>query len=333
MAKINWFPGHMNKALGQLKETLNQADFVVELRDARAPLASANPLLYELVGQKPRLIVLNKSDLADPKQSENWQKYFSSQNCCLVVRLSFSKNLQKDKQELLRALQSNFGGSKKKGPKGAQWSRALRGLVIGIPNVGKSTFINSLVGKQKLKVEDRAGVTKQVRLLQLNEHYSLFDSPGMLWPNLDDQYAAARLTLLGSLKDQVVEEQQLLCFLLQELEILYPQLLEQHYALPVNQPPANSPFATFRSSLNSLEIAQTVANGNQEQLGSENGGPPLLHPTLDFLALFAALDSLGQRLQFLEKGGKIDYCRLLSRLLRDFQKGRLGCLSLEHAPV
>ncbi len=320
MTKINWFPGHMNKALRQIESALDGADFVLELRDARAPLASANPLLGQLLRGRKRLIVLNKADLADPRQNDAWAQFYRKQQL-ETVSTSFAHQQQKNGQKLLRALEQNFGGQKKKGPHGAQWSRAARGLVVGIPNVGKSTLINSLVGQRKLKTEDRAGVTRQLSLVRLNQNYSLFDSPGMLWPDLQDQRAAARLTLMGSLKDQIVEEELLLCFFIQEFEILYPKLLETHYRL---------------AAASLCELREALRAGGQEASAAcdeSPRAPGILLAGLDPCLLYAALDCLGLRLQCRHRADRMDYRRLLGHLLRDFQRGKLGRISLEHCRV
>ena len=289
--KINWFPGHMNQAARKIRQAIQCADFILELRDARAPIASSNPLLASWIGQKPHLTLLNKADLADPQQNIAWQQYFA----CKGDRMLCFCSAAGSKQKLLTALRRNFGGQRSKGEPQSQWTRAARGLVLGVPNVGKSTLINSLLGQQKLRSEDRAGVTRSLSLVPLSPEYSLFDSPGMLWPNLKDQDAAARLVLLGSVKQQIVEAEPLIEYFIQRLEKLYPAGLKP-------------------------------ANAKNHKNDTANMGVLAQHYRLDALTI----KSLASRLQCHQRKKEIDFRRLLEHLLRDFQKGRLGRLSLEH---
>jgi ribosome biogenesis GTPase A len=210
---IQWFPGHMNKASRILTECVAQVDGVFEIVDARAPLSSRNPLLNQIIGDKPRLILLNKSDLADSHLQKLWLSYFKD-NQLPAVPIAAKNRLNIDR------LKSEAQAFMKK-RKNSLRERVPKVLIVGVPNCGKSTLINALARQKKAMVADKPGVTRETLLYKIGS-YDLYDSPGTLWPNLEDQEAAARLALLGSVRDEV--------FLASEaLELLYPYL-SQNYA-------------------------------------------------------------------------------------------------------
>ena len=220
---IQWFPGHMQKARRQMEEQLKLVDIIIELRDARIPNASANPILQELAPNKPRLIILNKADLADPKQNELWASSFEH---CLVVN-STSDNLTKIVvNEVKLILKDKLEKAKARGIR----KKVLRAMVVGIPNVGKSTLINNIVKKKVAKAENRPGVTKALQWIRINEDVELLDTPGVLWPKFDNQDDARLLALIGSINDDVIaDKHELVNFGLQYLKNNYPNTIKQRY--------------------------------------------------------------------------------------------------------
>ena len=219
---INWYPGHMAKARRQMEEQLKLVDIVVELRDARIPEASANPLLKELSKNKPVLIILNKADYADPLISENWQKKYEH---CLLTD-SVSENLtNKVVKEIQTILSAKLERAKARGIR----KKVLRAMVVGIPNVGKSTFINNIVKKKVAKTENRPGVTKSLQWIRINEDVELLDTPGVLWPKFDNQENARLLALLGSINDDVLDKQDLVVNGLEFIRNRYPGMLKEKY--------------------------------------------------------------------------------------------------------
>ena len=225
---INWYPGHMAKANRMMKEQLKLVDIVIELRDARIPKASANPVLGELSANKPVLIILNKADLADPRINEKWAATFDN---CLVVNSS-SDNLTKlVVNKVKEILKDKLEKAKSRGIR----KKVLRAMVVGIPNVGKSTFINNIVKKKVAKAENRPGVTKSLQWIKINEDVELLDTPGVLWPRLDDQNDALLLALIGSINDEVVDKQQLVLFALDYLKHNYPGFISSRYEVDESQ--------------------------------------------------------------------------------------------------
>lgn len=219
---INWYPGHMAKARRQMEEQLKLVDIIVELRDARIPEASANPLLAELSKNKPVLIILNKADYADPLISEKWQKKYEH---CLLTD-SVSENLTKRVvKEIQTILASKLERAKARGIR----KKVLRAMVVGIPNVGKSTFINNIVKKKVTKTENRPGVTKSLQWIRINEDVELLDTPGVLWPKFDNQEDARLLALLGSINDDVLDKQDLVIHGLEYIRDRYPGMLKDRY--------------------------------------------------------------------------------------------------------
>lgn len=254
---IQWFPGHMQKARRQMEEQLKLVDIIIELRDARIPKASANPILQELAPSKPRLIILNKADLADDKLNTQWLNIFEH---CLLID-STSDNLSKIVvNEVKEILKDKLEKAKARGIR----KKVLRAMVVGIPNVGKSTFINNIVKKKAAKVENRPGVTRSLQWIKINEDVELLDTPGVLWPKFDNQDDARLVALVGSINDDVITDlNELVSFGLKYIVSSYPGLLSKRYNIDESKDNLFNQIATSKlwlSKDNEIDEAKTISS-------------------------------------------------------------------------
>ena len=225
-----WYPGHMTKAKRMMQENIKLIDLIIELVDARIPLSSRNPDIDDLAGNKSRIILLNKSDLADPNYNKQWTKYFEEKGAHVLEINSKSGAGIKSIQGLVQeACKEKIERDRKRGIV----NRPVRAMVVGIPNVGKSTFINSFAGKACAKTGNKPGVTKGKQWIKLNKGLELLDTPGILWPKFEDQEVGKHLAFIGSMNDEIIIMEELACDLIQEMAALYPQALKDRYSLEV----------------------------------------------------------------------------------------------------
>ncbi len=226
--QFQWYPGHMTKAKRQMQEDIKLVDLVIELVDARIPMSSRNPDIDELGKNKARLILLNKADLADERLNEEWMRYFE-QKGYFAVRLDARNkgNMKAVQAVILDACKEKMERDRKRGI----LNRPVRAMVVGIPNVGKSTFINTYAGKACAKTGNKPGVTKGKQWIRLNKSVELLDTPGILWPKFEDQSVGLKLALIGSIKDEILNIDELSLELLKVLLQNYPQLLKNRYAI------------------------------------------------------------------------------------------------------
>ena len=225
---IQWYPGHMTKAKRQMQEDLKLIDLIIELVDARVPLSSRNPDIDQLGQNKSRLILLNKADLADERQNEAWKEYFQSKGFYVVKVDSRNGAGMKTIQNVIQeACKEKIERDRRRGIK----NRPIRAMVAGIPNVGKSTFINSFAGKACAKTGNKPGVTKGKQWIRLNKNVELLDTPGILWPKFEDQLVGIRLACVGSIKDDILNIEELALWLLEKLKKDYPGFLEKRYGI------------------------------------------------------------------------------------------------------
>ncbi len=225
---IQWYPGHMTKAKRQMQEDLKLIDLIIELVDARVPLSSRNPDIDQLGQNKSRLILLNKADLADERQNEAWKEYFQSKGFYVVKVDSRSGSGMKMIQNVIQeACKEKIERDRRRGIK----NRPIRAMVAGIPNVGKSTFINTFAGKACAKTGNKPGVTKGKQWIRLNKNVELLDTPGILWPKFEDQLVGIRLACVGSIKDDILNIEELALWLLEKLKKDYPGTLEKRYGI------------------------------------------------------------------------------------------------------
>ena len=226
MATIQWFPGHMSKARRQVQENLKHVDFVTILVDARLPLSSQNPMLTKIVGDKPKLLILNKSDLADSNRTKEWRTYFEKQGIKTLAINSKEQSTVKLVTDAAKSLMSEK--IQRLRERGIQ-KETLRTMIIGIPNAGKSTLMNRLAGKKIAVVGNKPGVTKGQQWLKSNKDLEILDTPGILWPKFEDELVGLKLALTGAIKDQLLPMDEVTIFGLNYFKTYYPGRLDERF--------------------------------------------------------------------------------------------------------
>lgn len=226
MASIQWFPGHMSKARRQVQEQIKLVDFVTVLVDARLPLSSQNPMLTKIIGEKPKLLVLNKADLADPVITQQWKSHFEQEGMLTLALNSKEQSTVKKVTDAAKALMADKIARQRE--RGIQ-TETLRTMIIGIPNAGKSTLMNRLAGKKVAVVGNKPGVTKGQQWLKSNKDLEILDTPGILWPKFEDEEVALKLALTGAIKDQLLPMDEVTIFGLNYFKKHYPTALKSRF--------------------------------------------------------------------------------------------------------
>ena len=231
---FQWYPGHMTKAKRMMQENIKLIDLVIELVDARVPISSRNPDIDELGKNKARLILLNKSDLAEDKWNDAWSEYFREKGFS-VVKVNSKKGggIKSINGVIQEACKEKIERDRKRGI----LNRPVRAMVVGIPNVGKSTFINALAGKACAKTGNKPGVTKGKQWIRLNKNVELLDTPGILWPRFEDQAVGLKLAFIGSIKDEILQTEELAAELVTFMNKNYPGVLESKYIVEEDADP------------------------------------------------------------------------------------------------
>ena len=286
---LSWFPGHMTKTRRMIAAEIGHMDAVCEILDARIPLASRNPDVDELTAGKPRLVVLNRVDQADPGQTRRWAAYFREKGyAVLEANAKGGAGTAQFAAAVRELLRDKLEAYAQKG----QVGRVVRVMVLGIPNVGKSTFINKVARRKTAKAEDRPGVTRSKQWVPVDSTLELLDTPGILWPKFEDQTVGRNLAFTGAIKDEVMDAETLACYLMETLAERYPQALLERYKLEL--PP----------------------RAQDEETGGLSYGYDLL-------------ERAARKRGFLISGGEPDTERMAKVLLDEFRAGRLGRFTLE----
>lgn len=289
---INWYPGHMAKTKKQIIEDLKLIDVVVIILDARIPRASQNPDLQEWTKEKKKIMVLNKSDLAEEKKNQEWIEYYRKQGISAVLTDSNTgKGIPETIREIEKVGQERKEIEAQKGRKG----KSIRVMVVGIPNVGKSSFINRITKKSSMAVGNKPGITRQKQWIRVKENIELLDTPGILWPKLGQEEVALRLAYTGTIKDDVLEKTEVAFYLLK-------YLLEEKRENVIT-----------RYSFTKEEIEEIM--NREEYLENEN--------------VLEILHQIGRKRGAIVSGGRVDEEKVANLLLEEFRSGKLGKMTLE----
>ena len=286
---INWYPGHMLKTKKQIIEDLKLIDVVVELLDARIPKSSRNPDIQRIVQNKKRIVLLNKSDLAEEKETKKWIEYYKNNN---TTAIACDANLGKGMKEILKQIDNAMEEEMQKAASKGRIKRNSRIMILGIPNVGKSSLINRLCNKKSAVVGNRPGVTKQKQWVRIDNNIELLDTPGVLWPKFEDENVALNLAYTGSIKDEVLET----------IEVSFKLLIYL--------------YNNYKSNL--LERYK-ITEGELEQINSEDENEKI----------YNLMKLIGKKRGAVVSGGEINDEKTAKIILNDFRSGKLGRITLE----
>lgn len=237
---INWYPGHMKKTADSIRDNLKKVDVVLELIDARAPRASENPMIPDLIGDKLRILIFNKGDLADSRENARWLNYYKEEK---VIAVSVNSNTGKGINELLDKIDEVMEEKREKDRTKGIISQRVRAMIIGIPNVGKSTLINTLASRKSAKVGNMPGITRSNQWIKVEDRLLLLDTPGVLWPKFESEELALNLAFIGSIRDEVLPKEEVALKLVEVLQNKYPRLLVERYGVEIS----NSPLETMEN--------------------------------------------------------------------------------------
>ncbi|MFR2535050.1 MAG: ribosome biogenesis GTPase YlqF [Clostridia bacterium] len=289
---INWYPGHMAKTKKQIADDLKLIDVVIEILDARIPISSRNPEIETLIQDKKKIVVFNKQDLADEKENERWIKYYQKQNIPAVLTDATNG---KGIPEVIRTIEKITQEEKEIASKKGRTGKSTRVMILGIPNVGKSSFINRITQKSTTAVGNKPGVTKQKQWVRVNQNIELLDTPGVLWPKFQNEEIALHLAYTGTIKDDILEKVEVAYFFLKWLLEKHIEEITKRYGIEQN---------------NIQEILQ-----NAEQMENEN--------------IMQIMYLIGKRRGAVLAGGNIDEEKTANLLLEDFRTGKLGRMTIE----
>ena len=284
---INWYPGHMAKTKRQITEDMKLVDVVIELLDARIPVSSQNPDISRLVNNKKRIVILNKADLADQVETKKWIEYFKTKN---IVALEVDSNQGKGINQVNQTIEKLMAEELKIQNERGRIRKTIRVMIVGIPNVGKSSFINRISKKTTMVVGNRPGVTKQKQWIRIGSQIELLDTPGVLWPKFESEEVGLNLAYTGSIKDEVIDKVEVAYYLLKFLDKNYSKNLYEKYKI------------------------------SQEEISNIADHPQY---TLELMNL------IGRKRGALVSGGNVDEEKVANIILDDFRKGKIGNITLE----
>ena len=286
--ELSWYPGHMAKTKRQIIEDLKLIDVVIELLDARIPVSSVNPDISEITKNKKRIILLNKCDLADEIQNNKWLQYYKNKGIpTVLVDSNSGKGIEQVLREINKVMQEDLQIASNKGRIG----KNIRVMIVGIPNVGKSSFINRISKKTSATVGNKPGVTKQKQWIRIANNIELLDTPGVLWPKFESEEVGLNLAYTGSIKDEIIEKTEIAYQLLRVLYKNYKnQLLERYKILDF-----------------------TEQNGEEERK-----------------TILRLMDKIGEKRGAIISGGRIDLEKVANIVIEDFRSGKIGKITLEH---
>ena len=289
--RIQWYPGHMAKTRREIIEDLKLIDVVIELLDSRIPISSRNPDIAEITKNKDRIIALNKSDLSDKKENEKWIKHFKENG---LIAIECDSNNGRGINEVLRAIEKIKEKEMQEYASKGRTGRKIRAMILGIPNVGKSSFINRVSKTNRLEVGNKPGVTKKKQWIRLNDKIELLDTPGVLWPKFDNEKVALNLAYTGSIKDEILPQTEIAYQLLKYLLENYKSNISERYKL-------------------STDYIDKVLNQNQ----------------LENFNIYEIMQEIGKKRGAIVSGGQVDDEKVARIILDDFRSGKIGKITLE----